>query len=579
MNRSPASAVSAPDDVRLAYLAEQAGCGYWELDAQLQLRHFCGRDAPALKLSPADWAPHRALLLRQQAFRDLDLCRGGANGGACWVRLCGEPVFDEHGAFAGYRGIALDITAQRQRDEDMRGFRAAIDATADGIHVVDCETMRFIDVNETGCRVLGYSREEFLALQIPDMAPNVDMDALRRQYQALDTDASTEQWAEIWLKHRDGQRIPIEIRRRGAVIAGRRIAVNVVRDITRNKHTEAIIRRHAQQQSLIAAFGQSALANVGVEVLMERAAAAVSEGLEVDFCRLHLLDPGGQQLLLTAGTGWAPGWVGSIDRELAPPSHNRHVLDAVAPVVVEDFGGDLRFVPCALVRAHGIHSGVDVPITGVGGTYGILGAYTRGQRRLTPDVASYLQSLANTLATAMDRRRTEERLTLLAQFDALTGLPNRTLFLDRFEQTLTVGQRSAWCLGVLFVDLDHFKAVNDTLGHAAGDRLLVQVAHRLKACVRAGDTVGRLSGDEFAIVLAPLGRREDAALVAQKVVEALAQPFVLESEVARISASVGIALFPGDGSDAAALLYKADAAMYQAKEAGRNLFRIFGEAR
>jgi diguanylate cyclase (GGDEF)-like protein len=347
----------------------------------------------------------------------------------------------------------------------------------------------------------------------------------------------------------------------------------VLRDITRAKQSEGIIRRHALQQSLIAAFGQSALANIGIDALLERAASAVREGLEVDFCRLHQLDETGQRAVLSAGNGWDSGWMGGTDHGLGPGSQYRYVLSVAMPVVVEDFTTETRFTVSALVREHPIRSGVDVPIIGVGGAYGILGVYSKAQRLFTPDQVSYLQSLVNTLATAMDRKRAEDRLTQLAQFDALTGLPNRSLFLDRFDQTLAAGERNQWRIGVLFIDLDHFKAVNDTLGHAAGDRLLIQVSHRLKECVRTGDTVGRLSGDEFAIVLVNLSRTEDARLVAQKVVAALRLPFVLEADEVHISASVGIAIYPSDGLLALDLMKNADKAMYDAKAAGRNTFR------
>jgi diguanylate cyclase (GGDEF)-like protein len=277
--------------------------------------------------------------------------------------------------------------------------------------------------------------------------------------------------------------------------------------------------------------------------------------------------------VLTAGNGWDAGWMTSTDHDLGPGSQYRYVLSVAMPVVVEDFTTETRFVPSALMREHAIRSGVDMPIIGTGGSYGILGVYSKARRLFTSDHVSYLQNLVNILATAMDRKRAEDHLTQLAQFDALTGLPNRNLFLDRFEQTLATGERNHWRIGVLFVDLDHFKVVNDTLGHAGGDRLLIQVAHRLKECVRAGDTVGRLSGDEFAIVLANLSRIEDAGLVAQKIVAAIDLPFVLEADQVHISASVGIAIYPSDGLLAPDLMKSADRAMYDAKAAGRNTFR------
>jgi diguanylate cyclase (GGDEF)-like protein len=175
----------------------------------------------------------------------------------------------------------------------------------------------------------------------------------------------------------------------------------------------------------------------------------------------------------------------------------------------------------------------------------------------------------------LQRIDSETRLSYLAQFDALTGLPNRALLLDRFSQAIAQAGRHGKALAVLFIDLDEFKAVNDTLGHAAGDELLKAVAERLRQSVRAGDTVARIAGDEFAVLLAELSRADDAALVAQKIVARLGEPITLGGQEALVTASIGVATFPNDGQDCEALLAAADAAMYRAKQSGRNMYQFF----
>src|SRR5581483_11381064 len=145
----------------------------------------------------------------------------------------------------------------------------------------------------------------------------------------------------------------------------------------------------------------------------------------------------------------------------------------------------------------GIRSGMQVPIMGSQGAYGVLG--------VSRDDASFLQSVANILAVAIDRKSAEEQLAHLAQFDVLTGLPNRYLFHDRLVQSIAQGKRAGRPIAVLFIDLDRFKLVNDTLGHRAGDTLLAEAATRLADCVRSGDTVGRFGGDEFGAILTDLG--------------------------------------------------------------------------
>lgn len=170
------------------------------------------------------------------------------------------------------------------------------------------------------------------------------------------------------------------------------------------------------------------------------------------------------------------------------------------------------------------------------------------------------------------RKALEVRLSHDALHDALTGLPNRVMFQDRFARVLESARRRRGLAGVLYIDLDGFKEVNDLHGHACGDQLLQQVAQRLARCVRSEDTVARIGGDEFGIVLAALTRAQDCEAVALKIIEALAQPFEVGASVVSISASVGAALFPIHGEDTAVLLAHADTAMYAAKSAGKNRF-------
>lgn len=171
-----------------------------------------------------------------------------------------------------------------------------------------------------------------------------------------------------------------------------------------------------------------------------------------------------------------------------------------------------------------------------------------------------------------ERRRSEEQLAYMAQYDHLTGLANRALFKDRLEQALARTKRSGTLMALMCLDLNRFKAVNDTLGHGAGDLLLKEVAKRLEGCVRASDTVARMGGDEFSIILDDLTEAQQIALVARKIIDNLARPFALDGHEAFVTTSVGIAVYPS--SDGASLVADADSAMYSAKEQGQNTFRF-----
>ncbi|SHO43185.1 putative bifunctional diguanylate cyclase/phosphodiesterase [Desulfopila aestuarii] len=173
------------------------------------------------------------------------------------------------------------------------------------------------------------------------------------------------------------------------------------------------------------------------------------------------------------------------------------------------------------------------------------------------------------------RRQYEEQLLRQANFDSLTGLPNRMLAIDRLNQVLRQARRRNASAGLMFVDLDHFKRINDTLGHEAGDQLLREASQRLSGCLREGDTAARFGGDEFIVILPELSSTDDAHHILRRIIEAFSQPFMIAGTEIFTSTSIGIALYPGDGDSPALLLRNADAAMYQAKAAGRNTYRFF----
>lgn len=171
-------------------------------------------------------------------------------------------------------------------------------------------------------------------------------------------------------------------------------------------------------------------------------------------------------------------------------------------------------------------------------------------------------------------KSSEKLFAHMAQHDALTNLPNRILFHDRLKVALTKATRNNSMVAVLYLDLDHFKPVNDRLGHNIGDLLLQAVAERLSNCVREGDTVARIGGDEFSIILDPIINREDAVRVAQKILHLIAQPFKLEGHQVSVGVSVGISLFPFDGKDSETLINTADQAMYYSKKHQGNTYRF-----
>jgi diguanylate cyclase (GGDEF)-like protein len=195
-----------------------------------------------------------------------------------------------------------------------------------------------------------------------------------------------------------------------------------------------------------------------------------------------------------------------------------------------------------------------------------------GSAALPPLVMSQMAQLGS---LAIENATLYERLAFQAQHDVLTGLPNRLLFQDRVQQAILLAQRNRRKVGVLWIDVDRFKQINDTLGHRAGDELLAEVARRLRTSLRESDTAARIGGDEFVVLASEVDSGGDAVTVAEKIMKALRAPAFIAGHELTISASVGIGVFPEHGADPAALMRNADLAMYQAKRAGRDAIQTF----
>jgi diguanylate cyclase (GGDEF)-like protein/PAS domain S-box-containing protein len=214
-------------------------------------------------------------------------------------------------------------------------------------------------------------------------------------------------------------------------------------------------------------------------------------------------------------------------------------------------------IDCTLIRRDGVKLGIENRVTTIDDEDGkVLG------------VVMAFRDVSEARAASVEMSR-------MAQHDVLTRLPNRTLFNDRLKQAILLAERQGKQLAVLFVDLDQFKRINDSLGHAMGDKLLRSVAGRLMACIRRADTVCRLGGDEFVVLLAEVSSREAAAAIARKILRAVAAPHIIDNKSLDLSASIGGSIYPGDGQDAEILLGQADAAMYEAKKHGRSGYQFY----
>jgi diguanylate cyclase (GGDEF)-like protein len=335
------------------------------------------------------------------------------------------------------------------------------------------------------------------------------------------------------------------------------------------------LRQRAAQQATVSEIGQRALSDVGLTPLLNEAVTMVAETLTIDLVTVLELHRDEQAMLMRAGYGWEPGVIGSRLVPFDEASQAAMAIRAEAPVVVDDYATEIRFEGAAVLRDAGAVSGITVPIRGRGGPFGVLAAHARELRGFSADDVNFLQSVANVLSAAIERRRSEAETRHLALHDPLTGLPNRALFRDRLEHALARSRRRNTTLAVLFLDVDNFKVVNDSLGHEAGDELLTALAPRLAEAVRSGDTVARFGGDEFVLLCEDVSDEQEALEIAERVKRCFCEPLPIAGGEHHVTASIGVAM-PSDGPDGPeALIRDADAAMYQAKGRGRARFEVF----
>ncbi|HET9662770.1 MAG TPA: PAS domain S-box protein, partial [Burkholderiales bacterium] len=426
--------------------------------------------------------------------------------------------------------VSERLRAEEALRESEERFRATFEQASVGMALrgVDPRNPRWLRVNQKLCDILGYTREELLMLTSVDVTPPEDREtAIDRNEQLLSGEIGAYSREKRYMR-KDGQIIWANISLTAVRSADGTPThiISIIQDITDRRRAEEALRESEEQ------FHQ--LANNIPQVFwicdsLQKEMIYVSPAYE----RIT-----GQSIERLRSN--ARGWLECIheeDRERVKTARISAVngeYDEVFRVVQPD--GAVRWVRD---RAFPIH-----------------------------DAQGRVYRIAGIAEDITDIRESEERLLYLAHYDNLTSLPNRVLFYDRLKQALSQARRNEWITAVMFLDLDRFKNVNDTLGHGAGDLLLRQVSERLSACVRSGDTVGRLSGDEFSIVCSNLAGPDDASLVAQKIMATFLKPFNLYGKEVFVSASIGITLFPTDSQDQDTLIQNADTAMYRAKELG-----------
>lgn len=592
----------------LEHLVALAGDWYWEQDTEYRFTRIEsqgvapgeGADATDLIgkqrweigleiLAPGGWDMHRALLAERQPFRDIVFRRLLPDETYRYISVSGAPLFDRAKRFFGYSGIGKDITQDKQRDEELWRFRAAIDMSGDPIYVVDRATLRFVDFNETACRQSGYSREELLKRGPLDVL-KADRTELERLYDAIIAKGDEGIATEALGRSKDGRAAWVEVHRRPLRMGDKWLIVSIARDITERKKMQRAAQRQGNMYAALSATNEAILRAESSEELYQRVCDAAVNGGK--FLTTAVLTPGPEStwMQIAAATGANAEQLRNarISIDAATPEGNGLVGSAFRNLtccVSNDFLQDERtqLWHNGATKA-GVKSGAAVPLTHGGHAIGVLLLYSSEKNAFDEEVAKLLERMAENIAFALDtfdleteRKRAEERVQYLATHDSLTGLPNRAMFGQLLGHAIQFAKRYERQFAVLFIDLDRFKVVNDSLGHGAGDKLLQEISSRLTHTLRASDVVARLGGDEFVVLVQEITEQNQAAIVARKIISAVLQPIQLAGQECRVTASVGISMFPTDAEDEPTLMKQADMAMYFAKSEGKNNYQFYSK--
>jgi diguanylate cyclase (GGDEF)-like protein/PAS domain S-box-containing protein len=595
--------------------------------------------------------------------------------------------------------IGQFVQRKHAEDEQVR-FRAAMDASADMITLVDRETLRYVDVNLSACEMHGYSREEMLQKGPADFS-TLSREQLERSYDEAIASGTTTR-VESYQQRKDGTRFPTEVLRRAVRSGERWIIVAIVRDVTERKRAEelqalehAVTRALAEADSVAGALGT--VMRVVCETLgwecgryfRKDAAAGVFRFAESWYIPSPELDrfikysvdrtfAAGVGIVGRAGAG-EPQWVANVAQDprvvhqMMASDHGMRgafmfpvMWDGNALGVLSFTSREIREPDARLqqaVRVIGAQIGQflqrkkaeDVlrvseerfrsltvlssdmyweqdeqfrftSMSGTGServntkTFPAIGKKRWEQNYINMTVDQWAEHIALLEAhkpfrdmelcrlgesgkkiwisisgepvfdsagafkgyrgvgkDITERKQDEERIQFLANHDALTSLPNRAMFSEVLNLAIQNARRYNRNFAVLFIDLDRFKNINDTLGHDAGDRLLQEMGTRLTQTVRSSDVVARLGGDEFVVLVQEVAEPKQVAAVARKILSALVQPMVMQGQECRVTASIGVCMYPSEARDENTLMKNADIAMYRAKEDGKNNYKFYSE--
>ncbi len=427
------------------------------------------------------------------------------------------------------RREAERLAAIEQQSRAEKRYRTLFEQSRDGIVMIDPKTFRFLEFNDVAHQQLGYSREEFARLRLPDIEASESPEEMAEHL----TQMRERGWDHFETQHRhhNGSIRDVHVTTQALLLDRRTVFYTTFRDITERKSQEHALRLYAN--------------------IFNRSGEAIMVTDREN--RIIAVNPAFSTL-----TGYSLAEVVGHDPKLLSSGRTpKETFQAL----------------WASLHAHDFWQGELWDCSKDGRTYPKWAAIS-----VIRDAGGQISHYMASFTDISERKAAEQRIDYLAHHDALTGLPNRYNLENRLGQTVLAAQRDEQRVAVMFIDLDRFKLINDTLGHHLGDQLLVQAAQRIRACITKGDIVARLGGDEFVVVLSRITLAVEAAPIARQLLASLGEPYLIQGHTLYCTTSIGISIFPDDGKDNEMLMKLADTAMYYAKEQGRNNVQFYTAA-
>ena len=427
-------------------------------------------------------------------------------------------------------GLGTDISERKRLSRELNEreelFSAIFNQAPFGIELIDPDTLQFVEANPAACQMLGYTHEEFLRLRLIDTQSNMDEERLIEAVRQVEASAGV----TFKSRHRtrSGDILDVEVNSRFLSLPGKRLLVGVWRDITESKRAEETLRITA-----------SVFDNTQEAIMITDVNNAI---VNVNSAFTQITGYGREEVI-----GKNPKLLGS----------SQHGQDYFARMwACLNKSKAWRGEVWNQRKSGEIYAGM-LSVSAICGEDGEVQRYVA----VFSDI-SYL-------------KKHEAELKRIAHYDALTNIPNRSLLADRMKHSIAQTAREQSMMAVCYLDLDGFKPINDTMGHDAGDQVLIEVAKRIGSTIRGGDTVARLGGDEFVILLLGLENGGECMTTLDRLLNAIAQPIIVKNKSHTISASIGVSIYPLDNEDPDTLLRHADQAMYVAKQSGKNCFYIY----